>query len=321
MNIRKYIFIFVVLLTTTALFSQEKSLNGYRIEGDEVVFRFDQRDYRNYTDEREQKSIDFEDFNIENVVLSGNFNLWSRDAWKMTKVNDNVYELRKKLSDFKDSFVWEFKFIINNHIWAEPSAKIANISEAKDDLGKYTATYNLQFYNSQVDDNGNAKFFLEGYENAEKVVIAGSFNRWNPDLYAMEKTDKGWAIRLKLSPGTYEYKFVVDGEWIQDPANGKKVRNEFWGFNSVVDVEVDVPFTLYGFKDAKTVILSGDFNDWSETEYRMTKTKKGWTFTTRLVGGKYHYKFIVDGKWIIDPDNTVKEYDWKGNVNSVKMVR
>lgn len=53
----------------------------------------------------------------------------------------------------------------------------------------------------------------------------------------------------------------------------------------------------------------------------MTKTKKGWIFKTKLSGGKYHYKFIVDGKWKLDPNNPIKEYDWDGHINSVKMVK
>ncbi|MEM6516606.1 MAG: glycogen-binding domain-containing protein [Bacteroidota bacterium] len=36
--------------------------------------------------------------------------------------------------------------------------------------------------------------------------------------------------------------------------------------------------------------------------------------------GKYHYKFIVDGKWMLDPKDPVKEGDGKGHINSVWMV-
>ena len=32
-------------------------------------------------------------------------------------------------------------------------------------------------------------------------------------------------------------------------------------------------------------------------------------------------KFIVDGEWLVDPNNTVKEYDGEGHVNSVVMVK
>lgn len=320
MKLKNYISI-LILLISVQIFSQEKHLNGYRVEGDEVVFRFDKRDYTNYTDEKNQAQIDFKDFDIENVVVSGEFNLWSRDSWKMKKVNDNIYELRKKLSDFKDNFLWEFKFVINNHIWAEPNNEMSNISAAKDHLGKYLATYNLRFYNSQINEEGNAKFFLEGFEDAKKVVLAGSFNKWNEELYSLQKRDNGWGIKLKLPAGVYEYKFIVDGEWMADPANANKVRNEFLGFNSVIEIDTEVTFILPGYDDADKVVLAGDFNDWSPSDYHMKKTDKGWIFTTRLVGGKYHYKFIVDGNWMTDPNNKVKEYDGKGNINSVKMVR
>ena len=53
----------------------------------------------------------------------------------------------------------------------------------------------------------------------------------------------------------------------------------------------------------------------------MTKTANSWTFTTKLSGGKHHYKFIVDGNWYLDPNNSVREYDGNGNINSIKMTK
>lgn len=40
----------------------------------------------------------------------------------------------------------------------------------------------------------------------------------------------------------------------------------------------------------------------------MIKTDKGWEFKTQLSKGKYHYKFIVDGNWKLDPKNSIKEF-------------
>ena len=53
----------------------------------------------------------------------------------------------------------------------------------------------------------------------------------------------------------------------------------------------------------------------------MTKIDDCWVYNISLSGGKHHYKFIVDGEWITDPTNSVKEYDDDGNINSVCMVR
>ena len=53
----------------------------------------------------------------------------------------------------------------------------------------------------------------------------------------------------------------------------------------------------------------------------MTCTPTGWTLEVPLVGGKHHYKFIVDGNWVLDPANRRTETTWDGYENSVVMVR
>jgi 1,4-alpha-glucan branching enzyme len=54
--------------------------------------------------------------------------------------------------------------------------------------------------------------------DAQKVVLAGSFNRWSRDSDAMKKDETGIWKKIKILPkGTYEYKFIVDGEWTCDP--------------------------------------------------------------------------------------------------------
>ncbi len=46
---------------------------------------------------------------------------------------------------------------------------------------------------------------------AKKVCIAGKFNAWHMTSMPMKKSADGtWKIKLKLLPGTYEYKYVVD---------------------------------------------------------------------------------------------------------------
>jgi 1,4-alpha-glucan branching enzyme len=73
---------------------------------------------------------------------------------------------------------------------------------------------------------------------AGEVYVAGSFNDWNPTADALEKGEDGvWHITLKLSPGEYEYKFVVDGTWVEDPGNPNTVSDPYGGKNSVLTVE------------------------------------------------------------------------------------
>ncbi|RNC86401.1 MAG: hypothetical protein ED556_08910 [Winogradskyella sp.] len=285
---------------------------GYKIIGNDIIFVFDVDDYPNIKNNGER---------IKDVYVAGEFNDWAPDKWKMKKTSDSVYELKMELSDFTDDFDWEFKFVVNGIHWAEPSGDFKNSVEALNKYGEPLMVYNLKMYTAFATKYGNVKFKLKGYEDADKVIISGTFNRWDETGFKMNKTNYGWEVTLQLRPDIYEYKFIVDGDWIEDPNNPSKTSNKFGGYNSLIDVQKIVSFQLSDFKDAKEVVLSGDFNDWSEDLFKMEKTDKGWIYKLRLAGGKYHYKFIVDGKWITDPYNSVLEYDGNGNINSVCMVK
>jgi len=319
--IKKVLHIIFIFCFITTAFSQNNAVKGYKIEGDYIVFTFDKRDYEKATLDKNDTILDFSDFDIKKVVVAGNFNNWSRKKWVMKKVDDNIYQLKKKLSDFNEDFNWEFKFVVNNKLWAEPTENTPNKIVAKTPYALLLNSYNLKIMPTQIAEDGNTTFNLEGFKDTKEVILSGSFNKWNEYLYKMIKTKNGWKLTLQLPPNYYEYKFIVDGKWIEDPKNPNKTLNEFNQYNSFIDIKKEVTFLLEDFKNAKEVILAGSFNNWSETDYVMTKTKKGWIFKTKLSGGKYHYKFIVDGQWKLDPNNPIKEYDWDGHINSVKMVK
>ncbi|WP_179346532.1 glycogen-binding domain-containing protein [Winogradskyella ursingii] len=303
--------IFSILFVLTT-YAQNSTKKGYKIEGETVVFIFNVNDYPNINN-----IID----PINDVFVSGEFNNWARDQWKMNRVNDSIYHLKKDLSAFSSEFGWEFKFIVNSIHWAEPSDEFSNIVDARDWGGLPLMTYNLKLYSAFATEYGNVRFRLNGHKDAEKVILSGTFNRWDESGFKMKRTEDGWEVTLQLQPDVYQYKFIVDGNWIEDPQNPSKVKNEYNGYNSVIDIQKNVEFRLCDYPNAKSVILSGDFNNWALEELKMEKIDDCWTYTKRLSSGKHHYKFIVDGTWITDPANKIKEYDGKGNINSVCMVK
>lgn len=71
---------------------------------------------------------------------------------------------------------------------------------------------------------------------ARNVVLAGSFNGWDLKRTPLRKEASAWKTTIWLPPGRYEYKFVVDGEWMNDPNAADSAPNEFGGTNSVVTV-------------------------------------------------------------------------------------
>ena len=72
-------------------------------------------------------------------------------------------------------------------------------------------------------------------ENAQEVLLVGDFNQWDPKSHPMKKNDHGeWQKILMLKPGTYEYKFKVDGEWRTDEKNPLTCENCFGTKNNFV---------------------------------------------------------------------------------------
>jgi 1,4-alpha-glucan branching enzyme len=77
-------------------------------------------------------------------------------------------------------------------------------------------------------------FSLEASE-AKEVFLTGDFNHWSPEKHPMRKDENGtWKKRVMLSPGSYEYKFLVDGQWREDPRKNLRCPNRFGSYNSVV---------------------------------------------------------------------------------------
>ncbi|MFI5134238.1 MAG: glycogen-binding domain-containing protein [Chitinophagales bacterium] len=81
------------------------------------------------------------------------------------------------------------------------------------------------------------RFTLKGFPDAKVVTIPGTFNSWITDADTMKKDKDGWYLDLPLRPNWYMYKFIVDGVWIDDPANPDKVQTEYTTYNSIMEVE------------------------------------------------------------------------------------
>ena len=73
---------------------------------------------------------------------------------------------------------------------------------------------------------------------AKEVYLAGEFNNWKLDESSrMEQNNGSWTKRLKLDNGKYRYRFVIDGNWTEDPANPLTQVNSFGTFDSLLEVK------------------------------------------------------------------------------------
>ncbi|MGA8179941.1 MAG: glycogen-binding domain-containing protein [Desulfobacterales bacterium] len=74
--------------------------------------------------------------------------------------------------------------------------------------------------------------------DAKEVILMGDFNQWNPKIHPMKKNKNGvWEKVTFLSPGTYEYRFMVDGQWKNDPKSRQTRTNRFGSENNFIDVQ------------------------------------------------------------------------------------
>jgi 1,4-alpha-glucan branching enzyme len=73
---------------------------------------------------------------------------------------------------------------------------------------------------------------------AKAVIVTGSFCDWNLKGQPLRYDRNGgvWTTTLTLPPGQYEYRFLVDGEWQDDPACEERVPNPFGSQNCVFRV-------------------------------------------------------------------------------------
>ncbi len=90
---------------------------------------------------------------------------------------------------------------------------------------------------SQTKKNGAKLFTFNASPGVKQVCLAGDFNKWDPTALPMSKRAGMFVKRVELEPGDHHYKYVVDGQWMTDPAAEAQAANEFGSMNSVVRVQ------------------------------------------------------------------------------------
>jgi mannose-1-phosphate guanylyltransferase len=92
-------------------------------------------------------------------------------------------------------------------------------------------------------DSARAATFAYRAPDARTVLLCGTFKGWSSHATPMRRDAEGnWSVSLRLRPGRYEYKLVVDGEWrcepacVSEPESAECVANDFGTTNRVLDI-------------------------------------------------------------------------------------
>ena len=68
--------------------------------------------------------------------------------------------------------------------------------------------------------------------DAVSVQLVGDFTQWQERPINLQKGAGGvWRTKVNLEPGMHHYRFLVDGEWRDDPECALRTPNPFGGEN------------------------------------------------------------------------------------------
>ncbi|HYO80621.1 MAG TPA: serine hydrolase [Bryobacteraceae bacterium] len=215
-------------------------------------------------------------------------------------------------------------------------------------LGWALWNHNGQTEFFQWGDNGSFKAFVTGdrkrgeavaiFTNSEggmgivpPVVQALGFDpapvdQWlRYERYDSSRTALSKRAEQRLVAGDNEGLADVLREWLRSEPDNRPVRKvlELVETNKMPrrSPAGNAVFQLSGHSDAKSVVVTGSFNEWHRFQFPMEKGNRGWATRLQIPAGRYTYMFIVDGKWITDPENKEQETNASGNSNSVLVVQ
>lgn len=236
------------------------------------------------------------------VFVTGSFNGWSTREATMHRSGGGW-----ELPVFLPEGTHTYRFIVDD-VWMEDPSATARL---KNEFGGY---------NSAVMIGKPYIFRLDGFEDAKEVILSGSFNGWREGELELKPARGGWELPYVIGAGNHEYYYLVDGHRIGRVPDKGRTNGKSEPLNFNIIIAPNHTFTLKDYKTASAVYLSGSFNNWSETGFPMQFENGEWKLPVFLAAGKQTYKFIVDGKWMIDPANRQWEQNEHGTKNSVLWV-
>ncbi len=143
-----------------------------------------------------------------------------------------LLEQADALADNANKLLATSKTLLGNDRLTPPEKRPETVSAStpEETARKIAAIYGAHLV------KGGVEFLIEA-RGAHSVRLAGDFNAWRPEQTPMSPLRDGiYQVILPLSPGRYRYRYVIDGTWRNDPANGNVETNPYGELNSVVEV-------------------------------------------------------------------------------------
>ncbi|MDP6569961.1 MAG: alpha-amylase family glycosyl hydrolase [Candidatus Marinimicrobia bacterium] len=151
-----------------------------------------------------------------------------QDNWSGVDLS-NYFHLNKNKAEVSPDIRFSF-FISNDSLWIKPSQQIIGYTPVRVSIGN--SEYTLM---TRTEYNYHHKFqYIDETMQAKEVFVMGNFNNWNRRSHPLtyQYLHLNWQRKDRFSAGKYEYKFVVDGKEVVDPACSQNIPNGLGGYNS-----------------------------------------------------------------------------------------
>ena len=133
-------------------------------------------------------------------------------------------------------FTFAVNSILDSSTFGSLVESHTEISFRRDDMSKIKSKQKPSIKSKRTVKRRRVTFSFESNQ-AKEVILLGDFNNWNPKTHPMKSDGNGsWNKTVIIPPGRYEYKFLVDGKWAEDPRNEQYSSNCFGTCNSVLNV-------------------------------------------------------------------------------------
>ncbi len=197
------------------------------------------------------------DKKLRSVSVAGTFNTWSKDANPM-QVDADGLTWRATLP--LELGKYQYKFVLDGDNWIVDPTTGSETGEGNNTNSVLTLTAqgNTSAATQTATTSGNADkvvvltpdkvkdadtvshlFTYRADKKLDSVTVAGQFNGWNSNGNPLTVGADGltWSGNVPLVPGSYQYKFVVNGDtWIVDPGASRRFTEASGNVNSLLVV-------------------------------------------------------------------------------------
>ncbi len=170
------------------------------------------------------------------VRIAGNFSRWQPVPMKRNENGVWYYFLDENQSDRR---VLKYKYVVDTLWISDPynSEKIDDGTGSFLSLIKNSKKSFSKHISYRMLSNNRVEFRIYR-PKAKYISLVGDFNSWNPENDILKKGKDGvWSIKKHIPPGSYLYRYIIDGSWVQDIYNPESASDTSGDLCSVIKVE------------------------------------------------------------------------------------